>query len=106
MTQAFELASGEMAMKVALLSTPSTEIWNETVQPVGILAGNWKLIWSSPAYPARPAKSAGIVTPPTIAFTFEPLVVKSKTGDAALSPPFIGPRPVPYATMYWPGLAG
>ena len=48
-TQALALASGAMAINVELLRTPSTEIWKDTVQPVGTFAGSWTLIWSSPA---------------------------------------------------------
>ena len=36
--------SGAIAMNDGLLRTLLTETWKETVQPVGILAGSWKLI--------------------------------------------------------------
>src|SRR5262245_52195715 len=74
-TQAEELASGAMATKVELLRTPFTESWNGTVQPDGTFAGNWTLIWSSPAYPARPAKATGTVTPPIMAEILAPFAV-------------------------------
>src|ERR1051326_2857651 len=70
-------------------------------------AGNWKLIWSAPARPgARPAYRAGRLLPPTIACTVTPFLLKSNPGEAVLSPPVTGPRPVAHAITTCPGLDG
>ena len=54
-TQALEPESGAMEIDVGALNLPFTEICRLTAQPVGMLEGKVKLIWSSPAYPSRPA---------------------------------------------------
>ena len=46
-----------------------------------------------------------MLTPPTITFT-SALLLKSKPGDATLSPPVTGPMPVAQAMSTWPGLDG
>ncbi len=108
-TQALELASGAIAMKVAVTELPSTEIWKGTAQPVGTFEGSWNvdLVFARIARHAPGVGDRDRTSRPRAALTFTPFVLKSYAGRSGVvttrpADPFRFPR----RSRYWPGLAG